>query len=93
MILIALCITLDSPGPIFHRRYVLGQGGRLFDALKFRTMYVDGNDILEAYPDLREELQVNQKLKDDPRVTPIGRFLRRFSLDELPQLLNILVGR
>jgi exopolysaccharide biosynthesis polyprenyl glycosylphosphotransferase len=93
IVLIVFLITVDSPGPIFYRRYVLGQGGRLFDALKFRTMYVDGNDILEAYPDLRVELQTNQKLKDDPRVTPVGRFLRRFSLDELPQFLNILAGQ
>ncbi len=93
MVVIALLIVLDSPGPIFHRRYVLGQGGHLFDALKFRTMYVNGNDILEAYPELREELKANQKLKDDPRVTPVGRFLRKYSLDELPQLLNVLVGQ
>lgn len=93
MFLIAIFVVIDSPGPVFHRRYVLGQGGRLFDALKFRTMYVDGSDILEAYPDLREELKVKQKIKEDPRVTPMGRLLRKTSLDELPQLLNVLVGQ
>ncbi|MBI5652428.1 MAG: sugar transferase [Chloroflexi bacterium] len=93
MVALAVMIALDSPGPIFHRRYVLGQGGRLFDALKFRTMFVDGNDILEAFPDLREELKAKQKLKTDPRVTRVGALLRRYSLDELPQLLNVLVGQ
>lgn len=93
LILIAILIAFDSPGPLFHRRYVLGQAGRLFDALKFRTMYVDGNDILEAFPELREELKAQQKLKNDPRVTPVGRFLRRYSLDELPQLFNVLLGQ
>ena len=93
LIAIAVMIALDSPGPIFHRRYVLGQGGRLFDALKFRTMYVDGNDILEAFPNLRDELKAKQKLKSDPRVTAVGAWLRRYSLDELPQLLNVLVGQ
>lgn len=93
LILAAILVALDSPGPIFHRRYVLGQGGRLFDALKFRTMYVDGGDILDAYPHLREELEATHKLKDDPRVTPVGRILRKHSLDELPQLFNVLIGQ
>lgn len=93
LLILSILVKLDSPGPIFHRRYVLGQGGRLFDALKFRTMYVDGNDILEAYPTLRDELKINQKLKEDPRVTAVGRILRRYSLDELPQLVNVLVGQ
>jgi exopolysaccharide biosynthesis polyprenyl glycosylphosphotransferase len=92
LILIAILIAFDSPGPLLHRRYVFGQGGRLFDALKFRTMYVDGAEILEAFPHLREELNATHKLKDDPRVTMVGRILRRYSLDELPQLFNVLTG-
>ncbi len=87
---LAILVKLDSPGPIFHRRRVLGQNGRIFDALKFRTMYVNGDEILARYPKLRRELDRNYKLKCDPRVTRVGHFLRKFSLDELPQLLNVL---
>jgi lipopolysaccharide/colanic/teichoic acid biosynthesis glycosyltransferase len=89
-IFLAIMVKLDSPGPIFHRRRVLGQNGRVFDAFKFRTMYVNGDEILARYPKLRQELNKNYKLKCDPRVTRVGIFLRKFSLDELPQLLNVL---
>lgn len=89
-ILLSILVKLDSPGPIFHRRRVLGQDGRVFDAFKFRTMYVNGDEILAHYPKLRQELNKNYKLKCDPRVTRVGTFLRKFSLDELPQMLNIL---
>lgn len=88
--LIALFIKLDSPGPIIHRRKVMGLNGRKFYAYKFRTMYVDGDEILAQYPDLQEILARDHKLKNDPRVTKVGYYLRRFSLDELPQFLNIL---
>ncbi len=90
MLAIAIAVKLDSPGPVLHRRRVMGVGGRQFDALKFRTMYVDGDARLAARPDLQAELRQWHKLKDDPRVTWLGRFLRRYSLDELPQLLNVL---
>jgi exopolysaccharide biosynthesis polyprenyl glycosylphosphotransferase len=93
LIIIALFVSMDSPGPIFHHRRVLGRGGREFDALKFRTMYVNGKDILDSFPELRDEFESNQKLKRDPRVTPIGRVLRKYSLDELPQLFNVLLGQ
>ncbi len=93
MLLIALLVKFTSPGPVFYRRRVLGQGGTTFAALKFRTMFVNGDEILEKHHELKEELARNGKLKDDPRVTPLGRFLRRYSLDELPQLLNILIGQ
>ena len=89
-ILLAILVKLDSPGPVFHRRRVLGQDGRVFEAFKFRTMYVNGDEILARYPKLRQELDKNYKLKCDPRVTRVGTFLRKFSLDELPQLLNVL---
>lgn len=69
---------------------MLGQDGRVFYAFKFRTMYVNGDEILARYPKLRQELNKNYKLKCDPRVTRVGTFLRKFSLDELPQLLNVL---
>ena len=90
LLVIALAVKFDSPGSIIHRRRVMGVNGRQFDAFKFRTMYVDGDEILEAYPDLKAELALNHKLKDDPRITRVGRILRKYSLDELPQLFNVL---
>ena len=90
MLLIALAVKLDSPGPILFRRRVMGVNGKEYDAFKFRTMYINGDEILAQNPELVEELENNHKLKDDPRVTRLGSFLRRFSLDELPQLLNVL---
>lgn len=88
---IALAIKLDSPGPVVYRRRVLGVGGRPFDAFKFRTMYVDGDAILAAHPELQAQLRENHKIKDDPRVTRVGRILRKYSLDEFPQLINVLL--
>ncbi|UCD99272.1 MAG: sugar transferase [Chloroflexota bacterium] len=90
MLLIALAIKLESPGSIIYRRRVMGMNGEEFDAFKFRTMYEDGDEILKAYPQLQRELSNNFKLKEDPRVTRIGKFLRQTSLDELPQLINVL---
>jgi exopolysaccharide biosynthesis polyprenyl glycosylphosphotransferase len=90
LLLIAVAVKIDSPGPIIHRRRVMGLHGREFNAYKFRTMYSDGDAILEQYPDLREQLALNHKLKDDPRITRVGRLLRKASLDELPQLVNVL---
>ena len=92
-LLIALLIKLDSRGPVFHRRRVVGVGGHEFDAFKFRTMHVDGDAILAAHPDLQEQLARDHKLKDDPRITRMGRYLRKVSLDELPQLINVLLGQ
>ena len=90
LLLIALLVKIDSPGPIFYRRRVLGLNGRIFYAFKFRTMYINGDEILAQYPLLQVELAKNYKLKCDPRVTRIGHILRKFSLDELPQLFNVL---
>ncbi len=92
LLLIALLIKWDSPGPVLYRRTVLGRGDRVFGAYKFRTMYIHGEEILSRYPALQLELSQNHKLKADPRVTRVGRFLRRYSLDELPQLINVLRG-
>ena len=89
-VLIGLAIMLDSRGPVIHRRKVMGVNGRQFGAFKFRTMYVNGDEILAAHPDLQAELVRNHKLKDDPRITRVGRFLRKYSLDELPQVFNVL---
>ncbi|WP_448592643.1 sugar transferase [Thermoflexus hugenholtzii] len=92
MLLIALAIRLDSPGPVLYRRRVVGLGGKLFDAFKFRTMVVNAEALLEQNPALKEAFRQNYKLRDDPRVTRVGRILRRWSLDELPQLFNVLRG-
>jgi exopolysaccharide biosynthesis polyprenyl glycosylphosphotransferase len=88
--LIAIAIKLDSPGPLIYRRRVMGVNGKVFDAFKFRTMHVNGNEILADLPHLREELTENFKLRADPRVTRLGSWLRKLSLDELPQLVNVL---
>ena len=90
LLLIAVIILIDSPGPIIHRRRVMGVNGRQFDAFKFRTMYTNGDEILVKYPELQAELGKNQKIKNDPRITRVGKFLRKASLDELPQLFNVL---
>ena len=92
LLLVAIIIKIDSPGPVFHRREVMGVNGKKFGALKFRTMYIDGDEILEAHPELKIQLEQNRKLKIDPRVTRVGHFLRKFSVDELPQLFNVLVN-
>jgi lipopolysaccharide/colanic/teichoic acid biosynthesis glycosyltransferase len=88
--LLALVIKLDSPGPAIYRRRVLGRGGKPFYAYKLRTMHVEGDDLLS--PEQRRRLSDHHKLKDDPRVTRVGRWLRRYSLDELPQLINVVLG-
>lgn len=96
MLLVALAIRLKSPGPVLfcHRR--MGRNGQTFNVWKFRTMAVDAAErlaaCLEQNPENRKEWEATQKLKNDPRVTPLGRFLRRTSLDELPQFWNVLVG-
>jgi exopolysaccharide biosynthesis polyprenyl glycosylphosphotransferase len=93
LVAIGAWIKWDSPGPVFYRRRVLGARGRQFDAFKFRTMYVNGDLLLKDRPDETAQLRDNHKLKQDPRITPAGRWLRKFSLDELPQLMNVLLGQ
>lgn len=90
-LILSLLVKLDSSGPVFYRRRVVGQNGRIFYAFKFRTMYINGDEILAKHPKLRAELNKNYKLKCDPRVTRMGQFLRKFSLDELPQLFNVMM--
>jgi len=92
LIVIAALIAATSAGPVFHRRRVVGRAGLEFDAFKFRTMVVDADAILRAHPELLREFDANMKLRADPRLTPIGGFLRRTSLDELPQLINVAAG-
>jgi exopolysaccharide biosynthesis polyprenyl glycosylphosphotransferase len=90
MLLIGLAIKLETPGAAVHRRRVMGIHGTEFDAFKFRTMYENGDEILDTYPELKRELAQNFKLREDPRVTKMGKILRKTSLDELPQLFNVL---
>jgi exopolysaccharide biosynthesis polyprenyl glycosylphosphotransferase len=90
---IAVLIRLDSRGPILFRQERMGLGGRVFWCLKFRTMVPDAERRLRDLEARNEAAGgVLFKIKDDPRITPLGRFLRRSSLDELPQLWNVLVG-
>jgi exopolysaccharide biosynthesis polyprenyl glycosylphosphotransferase len=89
---IAILIKLDSPGPIFYVQPRSGIGGRTFPFLKFRTMYRDSEERLAELRRQNEASGPVFKIKDDPRITSIGRFLRKYSIDELPQLLNVLSG-
>ena len=95
-VVVALLIKLDSPGPIFYRQERLGHKGETFKILKFRTMRIDADaylaSLIERDPALRAEFKALHKLTNDPRVTRLGRFLRAASLDELPQILNVLKG-
>ncbi len=95
-LIIALLIKIDSPGPIFFSQERVGKGGKKFKLFKFRTMYADAEErlkeILENNEKYLEEWNKKRKISSDPRITRIGRFLRRFSLDELPQFINILKG-
>jgi len=90
LLTIVIAIKLDSPGPVIFRRRVMGINGSTFNAFKFRTMFSDGDEILRGFPNLEKTLAEDHKLKSDPRVTSVGSFLRRTSLDELPQLINVL---
>jgi exopolysaccharide production protein ExoY len=85
-------IWKEERGPIFYKHVRVGQYGRPFINYKFRSMIEDADGYLARHPDLLEAWKKNGKLENDPRVTRIGRFLRRSSLDELPQLLNVLRG-
>jgi Undecaprenyl-phosphate galactose phosphotransferase WbaP len=93
---IALLVKLSSPGPVLYGHRRLGKNRVHFNAYKFRSMVNNSQDVLEklldSSPDLRKEWEANHKLKNDPRVTAIGQFLRRTSFDEFPQLINILKG-
>lgn len=96
IVIVAILIYLDSPGPIVFGHKRVGQGGKEFPCYKFRSMVPNAQEALEIYlkenPEAREEWERDFKLKDDPRVTKIGKFLRKTSLDELPQLWNVLIG-
>lgn len=94
--LLIFLIRIDSPGGVFYRQDRLGKGGKVFKVLKFRTMHINADEILsqclKENKALQDEWRKYQKLKADPRITRIGSFVRKYSLDELPQLWNILKG-
>jgi Undecaprenyl-phosphate galactose phosphotransferase WbaP len=96
LIAIALMIKLSSPGPVLYKHERLGKNGKRFYAYKFRSMVMDADKrlktMLESNPEIRDEWEKSQKIKNDPRTTGIGKLLRRTSLDELPQFINILKG-
>jgi len=95
-LIIMVSIKLDSPGPVFYRQTRIGRLGRKFHIYKFRTMVQNADQVLQSYldnsPQLRAQWLTTHKLKQDPRVTRLGAILRTSSLDELPQLWNILKG-
>jgi len=90
--LIAVMIKMSSPGPVFYRRQLIGQYGKPFVALKFRTMVENAHQLLENDSNLLAEYRRSLKVRNDPRVTGIGKFLRKTSLDELPQFINVFKG-
>lgn len=96
LLLIMVAIRLDSPGPIIYPARRLGRDGEPFDCFKFRSMHQDAEtklrQVLDSDPALQAEFEATHKLKNDPRVTRVGNFLRRTSLDELPQLANVILG-
>jgi Undecaprenyl-phosphate galactose phosphotransferase WbaP len=95
--LLVVLIRLESPGPAFYSQERIGRDGRRFRAWKFRSMIANAEavlqDYLAAHPELRDEWERDHKLRNDPRVTRVGRFLRKTSLDELPQLWNVWIGQ
>lgn len=95
-LLIAIAIWAFTRGSVIYSHERIGRGGRPFQCYKFRTMYPDADarlqDLLDANPDMHEEWKQRRKLKNDPRIMPIGHFLRKTSLDELPQFWNVLKG-
>lgn len=95
-LVIAILVKLDSPGPVFYSQARIGRFGRKLKVYKFRTMVQNADQILQNYlddsPGLKAQWLATHKLKKDPRVTRLGAMLRKLSLDELPQLWNILIG-
>ena len=93
-LMVALLIHHEDHGPALYRHRRIGKGGQPFDCLKFRSMRIDSAEMMIRFtPEQRAEFTKYHKLKDDPRITRIGNFLRNSSLDELPQLWNILIGQ
>ena len=95
-LLLFFLIKFTSDGPVFFKSRRLGRGGKVIECLKFRTMYKDAesrlSDLLASNPEMADEWNKYYKLKNDPRITPIGKMMRKTSLDELPQFINVLKG-
>ena len=92
LIVLAILIRFDSEGPIFYRAARIGRKGRTFTCLKFRTMVPNADRLKEQLEHMNEREGVLFKISNDPRITRVGRFMRKYSLDELPQFLNVLRG-
>jgi lipopolysaccharide/colanic/teichoic acid biosynthesis glycosyltransferase len=93
LIVVAIAIKLDSPGPVFVRQPRAGRGGRSFSLIKFRSMYVDAQARVQEFMDSsKDSEQLETVLSGDPRVTRVGAFIRRISLDQVPQLVNVIRG-
>jgi len=91
--MIAIAIKLSSTGPVFYRQQRIGLDGRPFNMIKFRTMVAGADAMVDDLAELKEGRGVLFKFRQDPRATPIGRVLRKYSLDELPQFFNVLMGQ
>jgi exopolysaccharide biosynthesis polyprenyl glycosylphosphotransferase len=92
MLMIGVAIRLDTPGPIFFRQKRAGENGRLFDMVKFRTMVENAEQLRHLVETVNEQGELVHKHPQDPRVTRVGHFLRRTSLDEIPQIINVFRG-
>ena len=96
-LVVGFLVVLSSPGPVFYSHRRIRHNGAFFSMWKFRTMCVNSAEVLEEYlsrhPEARAEWNKTHKLRHDPRVTPVGLFLRRYSMDELPQIWNVLTGK
>ena len=96
LIIVAIAIRLDSKGKAFFVKKRIGLNGKLFNMYKFRSMYQNADAILEEMiandPAIADEYAINKKLKNDPRITKVGKFIRKTSIDELPQLINVFLG-
>lgn len=92
LLLVMLLIIMDSKGPLFYHHKRMGYRGKIFDFYKFRTMVTNADDLLEKFKEKSERKGPVFKMSNDPRVTKIGKILRRFSIDEIPQLINVLKG-
>lgn len=94
--LVAIAIRISSKGSVVYAHERIGRGGKPFHCYKFRTMHKDADKVLQEYlqksPELKQEWEENHKLKNDPRVTSVGKILRKLSLDEFPQFLNVILG-
>ena len=91
--IIAIAIKIDSKGPVFFAHKRIGKNGKIIKLYKFRSMVINAEDLIKSFtPEQMREYKENYKLTNDPRITKVGKFLRKTSLDELPQLINIING-